>query len=82
MTEFACSAEEYDDITYLQTVGDGDEYTVVVGIVRGQDIRQHIVRHLDAAALGSFERDVEVALDRGEDLEPTIATWAEMQGEQ
>jgi hypothetical protein len=71
-----------DSITYLQAVADiNGTTTVVVGIVRGHDIRQHIVRRLDERALGTFQRDVEVALDRGEDPELTIATWAEMQGE-
>lgn len=73
---------ERDNVTYIQTVPAADgTATVVVGITRGDDIRQHIVRRLTPAALAALEHDVDTSLDRGEDPELTIAAWAAVQGE-
>jgi hypothetical protein len=65
------------NVTHVQTVKgpDGLTTTVVVGVRRGQRIAQYIIRSLDAAALNSFERDLDVAVRRGEDPELRISAW-------
>ena len=82
MTEFACGAEEYDDLVYLQTIPDGvDHYTMIAGVVDGADIRQHFVRNLDERALAALQRDVDEAIANDEDVESVIIAWAAVEGE-
>jgi len=65
----------------MQTVEDSnDRCTVVIGVADGPDVRQHIIRGLDAAALAALRRDVDGCIEADEDLEPVITTSCTMQG--
>jgi hypothetical protein len=71
-----------DNITYVQAIADGHgTTTVVAGLVRGERITRYFVRRLTAPALAALQRDVDVALRRGEDVELTLAAWSEVEGE-
>jgi len=71
-----------DNITSMQTIETPDgTSTVVAGLVRGERIVQYIVRRLSATALALLQRDVDTAVRRGEDVELTLAAWAELEGE-
>ena len=83
MTEFACGAEEYDDVTcYVRTVEAADDsYVAIVAFADSHDVRSsYYVRNLDAAGLAALERDIEAAVDVA-DTKSTVAVWAAMQGD-
>ena len=81
MTEFACCAEEYDDLVYIQTIpDDAGHYTVIAGVLDGPDIRQHFVRQIGEQALAALQHDVDEAIAHDEDVELVIIAWAAIEG--
>jgi hypothetical protein len=72
-----------DDVTcYLRTVEEtADTYVVLAAFADSHDVRSsYYVRHLDAAGLAAFERDLDAATHAGESLEPVVCAWVAVQG--